>query len=167
VTDLFGGFIDDARLPAQMEIVHLPEASGHCFVRGVPVPQGSKRGFVVDGPAGPRAVVVDANSKTRPWRADIHAAVTAQVGSAVLYPEDVPVALDLLFVMPRRAAEPKRRVTPHVRKPDLDKLARAVLDALAGVVYARDQQVTDLRARKRTARIGEQPGLHISWRPDR
>jgi crossover junction endodeoxyribonuclease RusA len=167
VTDLFGGFIDDAPRPVHADVVHLPEAAGRCFVRGVPVPQGSKRGFVVDGPAGPRAVVVDANSKTRPWRADIHAAVVAQVGAAVLYPEDVPVGLDLEFVMPRRAAEPKRLTPPHVRKPDLDKLARSVLDALAGVVYARDQQVTDLRARKRTARIGEQPGLHIAWRPDR
>lgn len=51
--------------------------------------------------------------------------------------------------------------------PDTDKLSRAVLDALAGVVYAQDQQVTDMHATKRTARIGEQPGLHISWRPAR
>jgi Holliday junction resolvase RusA-like endonuclease len=164
MTDLFGGLLDDGRLErAETTAVHLPEAAGRCFVRGVPVPQGSKRGFVVGG----RAVVVDANSKTKPWRADIHAHVLAEVGTAVLYPEDIPVALDLLFVMPRRAAEPKRRTSPHVRKPDVDKLARAVLDALAGVVYARDQQVTDMRARKRTARIGEQPGLHLCWRPDR
>ena len=37
---------------------------------------------------------------------------------------------------------------------DLDKLARAVLDALTGVVYRDDSQVIDLRLRKRYADAG-------------
>lgn len=157
---LFGDLDPVPALPAAPD-------GGQCFVPGIPVPQGSKRGFVQNTPFGARAVIVDANKKTRPWRADITAHVRDSVGPAVLYPADVPVALTMLFVMPRRAAEPKRVTPPHIRKPDTDKLSRAVLDALAGVVYAQDQQVTDMHAQKRTARIGEQPGLHISWRPAR
>lgn len=153
---LFGG--DITPTPARPAV----PAGGQCFVPGTPVPQGSKRGFI--NPAG-HVTIVDANTKTRPWRADITAHVRDAVGPTLIYPAEIPVALTLLFVMPRRATEPKRLTPPHVRKPDLDKLSRAVLDALAGVVYAQDQQVIDKHARKRTARIGEQPGVHITWAP--
>lgn len=39
-------------------------------------------------------------------------------------------------------------IRPH-KKPDLDNIAKVVLDALNGLVYADDKQVTDLRIRKR------------------
>lgn len=136
------------------------DPGGSVFVPGVPTPQGSHRAFVVGG----FARVTDDNPKTRPWRADVHAGVLAVTGSRIVYPTE-PVALHLLFVLPRRAAEPKRRLDPHTRKPDIDKLARATLDALSGLIYTRDQQVTRLHAHKRTAAPGEIPGAHIEWRP--
>ena len=48
--------------------------------------------------------------------------------------------------------------------PDIDKLTRAVMDALAdGVVFDQDSQVTDLRIRKRYA--DNQPaGVHVEAR---
>lgn len=153
---LFGDTTPIAPIPA------VPDG-GKCFVPGTPVPQGSKRGFV--NPYG-HVSIVDANKKTRPWRADITAHVRDAVGSIVVYPVG-PVELDVEFVMPRRAAEPKRVTPPHVRKPDSDKLLRAVMDSLTGVIYAGDQQVTGIRVAKRTARIGEQPGAHIAWRAGR
>jgi len=36
----------------------------------------------------------------------------------------------------------------HVGKPDIDKLCRAVLDALTGIAYADDSQVVALDASK-------------------
>lgn len=39
-------------------------------------------------------------------------------------------------------------IRPH-KKPDLDNIAKVVLDALNGLVYVDDKQVTDLRVRKR------------------
>lgn len=129
------------------------------FVPGTPIPQGSARAFVVKG----RAVVTGANAKTNPWRADIAAHVRSAIGATIVYPTE-PVALSLDFVMPRRKAEPKRVTPAHTRKPDLDKNCRAVLDAIDGLVYTDDSQVTTLIASKRTAEIGEQPGVYITWR---
>ena len=154
---LFGDTTPVAPIPASPD-------GGQCFIPGVPVPQGSKRGFIN---AHGHVAIVDANTKARPWRADITAHVRDTIGPAILYPAEHPVALTMEFIMPRRAAEPKRVTPPHIRKPDTDKLSRAVLDALAGVVYAQDQQVTTMHASKRTAQIGEQPGLRVGWCVDR
>ncbi len=129
------------------------------FVPGRPVPQGSTKAFVVNG----RARVTADNPATKPWRADIQAHVRAHVGPVIPHP-DGPVTLGLRFLMPRRAAEPKRVTPAHTRKPDLDKLTRAVLDALTGLVYTDDSQVVGFHhLSKRTANIGEQPGLLVDW----
>ncbi len=130
------------------------------FVPGVPVPQGSARAFVV----GKRAIVTGANPKTNPWRADVAAGVRSAIGTQIVHPTGA-VAVELRFVMPRRKSEPKRITPAHTRKPDLDKLARALCDALTGLIFTDDSQVTELLATKRTAAIGEQPGVLIRWAP--
>ena len=43
-------------------------------------------------------------------------------------------------------------IRPH-KKPDVDNIAKAVLDALNGLVYVDDKQITDLRVRKRYATV--------------
>ena len=136
-------------------------STGRVFVPGTPQPQGSHKAFIVGG----YAKVTESNTKVNPWRADVHAAVRAITGNHIVFPVE-PVGLVLQFVMPRRAAEPKRVTPPHVRKPDGDKLARAVADSLTGLIYRDDSQVTATTWRKRTALIGETPGAHIEWRHD-
>ncbi len=70
----------------------------------------------------------------------------------------------LEFRMPRPKSTPK--ATPAaVKRPDLDKLARAVLDAITGTVLVDDSQVVDLSASKRLAEVGESPGALISVWP--
>lgn len=135
------------------------EGSTCVFVPGTPTPQGSAKAYIVKG----RARVTGDNPKTMPWRADVAAHVRSEIGPTIAIPEG-PVVLTLSFVMPRRKAEPKRITPPHTRKPDLDKLSRAVMDALSGLVYTDDAQVIALDADKATALIGEQPGVHIAWR---
>lgn len=135
--------------------------TGRCFIPGTPQPQGSHKAFIVGG----YAKVTDSNKSLNPWRADIHAGVRAVTGDQVVFPVE-PVALAMVFVMPRRAAEPKRVTPPHIRKPDTDKLMRAVADALTGLIYRDDSQITDIHATKRTARIGETPGAHLQWKAD-
>jgi crossover junction endodeoxyribonuclease RusA len=147
---------DDTLLPWPASLT----GTGRCFIPGTPTPQGSHKAYIVGG----FAKITDDNPKTKPWRADIHAAVREVTGTGIVFPTE-PVALSMVFVMPRRAAE-RKHPAPHTRKPDSDKLVRAVLDALAGLIYTRDQQVTDIRASKRTARIGETPGAQIEWRHD-
>lgn len=68
------------------------------------------------------------------------------------------VALELTFVL-HRPQRPKASV-PIVR-PDWDKLARAVCDALTGVVYVDDSQVVEASVVKRYAVGPELPGVEV------
>jgi crossover junction endodeoxyribonuclease RusA len=130
------------------------------FVPGKPIPEGSTTAYVRGGHAN----TTHANARVlRPWRAEIHAVIRAATPERTIDIPTGPVAVVLTFLMPRRTAEPKRSTPPHTRKPDLDKLIRAVMDAMTGVVYADDAQVIHVAADKRTAAIGEQPGVLIRW----
>jgi len=90
-----------------------------------------------------RGRLVDVKSKElKAWRSKI-----ADI-AAPHFPEThkEAVFIDLTFFLPK----PKtvRRLLPFV-KPDSDKLTRAVFDALTGVAYVDDCQVTDYTVRKR------------------
>ncbi len=111
-------------------------------VFGDPVPQGSKRAFVVKG----RAILAEsAGARLKTWRQDIvGAARDALNGSG---PFEGPVNVVLWFWL-RQPKKPKHSLP--ITRPDADKLTRSVLDALeaAGVVRD-DAQVTTLSVRKR------------------
>jgi Holliday junction resolvase RusA-like endonuclease len=122
------------------------------------------KGFVVNG----RTVVTADNKKTRPWRQDVAAAAekaTDENGVRRRYLGDTPIVVDVAFYMPRpkghygtgRNAGQIKASAPAFPtvKPDVDKLARAVLDALktAGI-YRDDAQVVDMYPRKRYAMSG-------------
>lgn len=128
------------------------------FVPGQPAPQGSKRYL---GQRGGRGITVESSKALGPWRADIREHVLARRGDAP--PVDGPLQVDLVFVMPRPKSLAKSRPTPAaVKKSDVDKLARAVLDALTSAgAWLDDKQVCDLRARKRLAELGERTGCWI------
>lgn len=49
--------------------------------------------------------------------------------------------------------------TPATRPPDLDKLTRAVLDALTGIVWVDDRQVVALHSTKVQ---GATPGVDVT-----
>ncbi|WP_375483284.1 RusA family crossover junction endodeoxyribonuclease [uncultured Jatrophihabitans sp.] len=116
-------------------------------VLGEAIPQGSMQAFV----RGDRAILTSDNPRLKAWRAAVTAgaAATMRLESAVKL--DGPVAVRLDFYLPRPPSIPKRRVWPAVR-PDVDKLSRAVLDALTGTVITDDSRVVDLRAVKHYAR---------------
>jgi len=128
------------------------------WVPGRPAPQGSKRNL------GNRKMV-ESSEGVAPWRVDVRAGVLAamQAQGHGGFTRRTPVWVGLEFVLPRPAATPKRRTPPAVKRPDLDKLARAVLDALtsAGAV-ADDSQVVDLHPVKRLAELDETPGCRIT-----
>lgn len=113
------------------------------FVPGVPRPQGSKRGFVVKGKA---VLVESAGQPLKDWRA-----VVALAGTEVMAgrsPFVGPLGVDLNFHLPRPKSYPKSRVDWPSKRPDIDKLARAVLDALTHVCWVDDAQITFLRLNK-------------------
>lgn len=126
-------------------------ARGVAFdVLGVPAPQGSKRAFVV----GNRAVVTEDSKRSAPWRDSVAAAgVAAMSGLPAL---DGPLQVTIQFRMPRPRSV--KRLYPSV-KPDIDKLARAVLDGLtAAAVIVDDSRVISLTAEKVYAEV---PGASI------
>jgi crossover junction endodeoxyribonuclease RusA len=127
-------------------------------VRGLPAPQGSKR-HVGHG------IMVESSRAVGPWRE----AVRAEAQRAVKHPFVGPVKVEITFGLPRPRShygtgKNAGRVRdgapwyPHGR-PDLDKLARAVLDGLtAGCSWVDDAQVVCLTARK----VYDSPGCRIS-----
>jgi Holliday junction resolvase RusA-like endonuclease len=128
--------------------------------RGIPVPQGSMRAFVRAG----HAVVTSDNPLLRSWRRDVtEAAAEAFAGRP---PLAGPVKVALAFTLPRPAGHfGKRGLLPSApRLPigargDLDKLCRAILDAITGAGLWRDDgQVVELGAVKC---YGDQPGVHV------
>lgn len=111
-------------------------------VFGDPVPQGSKRAFVVKN----RAVIVDDNrANLRTWRAEVVAAAQSELNGDG--PIEGPVKVSVFFYL-RQPKRPKHRL-PATR-PDGDKLERAILDALTAAGVVRDDgQVTSMSWRKR------------------
>lgn len=128
------------------------------FVAGVPAPQGSTRAFVVKGTTtrGYHAVVTHANRNTKDWRQRI-ATEAQKVGGGCT---ENPVEVSLRFVMPRPKSLPKK-VVYHTKKPDLDKLVRACLDGVTGILIKDDSQVWALTATKRYAQESEPTGVGI------
>ncbi len=59
-----------------------------------------------------------------------------------------PIRIDLHFGLPKPKSAPKRRRVWPDRRPDLDKLTRAVLDALTHIVFSDDSQIVELSASK-------------------
>ena len=123
-------------------------------VHGVPVPQGSKRALVHRSTG--RAVVIEqGGARHRDWRADVKAAAAAAMRTDGPGPHwsylEGPVGVSICFTVPKPKSAPKTRRTWPDRRPDLDKLVRAVLDAITGEVIADDAQVVDLQAHKRYA----------------
>ncbi len=137
-------------------------------VLGTPVPQGSLSGFVVgkrlwDGSVmNARAVVTASNRhKLNPWRTDVKAA--AEAACAGIDVRDEAVRVTLRFVLARPSSV--KRAWPATR-PDLDKLARAVLDALTGVAFTDDSRVVELACSKRYATNNDDPpGVHVVVAP--
>jgi crossover junction endodeoxyribonuclease RusA len=125
------------------------------FVPGKPAPQGSKRHVG-------RGVMVESSKDVKPWRNDIRAACIDRDGKPLAY-FDGPVAVRLEFICYRPGSIPKRKKTPAAtKKPDIDKLSRAVLDAIGSAgCWRDDSQVVRLSATKRLAEIGEPMGCRI------
>jgi crossover junction endodeoxyribonuclease RusA len=61
-------------------------------------------------------------------------------------PRTTPLKAEITFYMPRSRED--KDLVYHTKRPDLDKLIRAVLDALKGVVYEDDSQVVNIEAMK-------------------
>jgi len=127
-------------------------------VYGIPAPKGSTKAFMPRGARSP--VVTNDNPHTRPWAALVKdAARQTMVDNNVVFSLGA-VSLRVRFYMPRPKSLPKRSVE-HVKRPDLDKLVRAVKDSLTGVLWDDDSQVVTLMASKSYVVSGGMPRAEI------
>lgn len=103
------------------------------------------------------------NAKLRPWRAVVALAAQNAMEEHTPAAAGVPVSLRLVFLLPRPKAIGKKD-PPHTKRPDIDKLLRATLDALKSICYADDSQVTDVSMIKRYLLVDEPsgPGAQIT-----
>lgn len=135
-------------------------------VIGIPATQGNKTGFVKNG----KAVLVEgrrpaARQKFSDWRhgvAEEGRRWQEQHGEPGLL--EGPLMMNLTFGLPRPKSAPKTRRTWPIGalSGDVDKLARAVLDALTGVLFGDDAQVIALAVIKDYAPV---PGLSVWLAP--
>jgi crossover junction endodeoxyribonuclease RusA len=122
-------------------------------VYGKPQPQGSTKGFVYNAynprtnQMQARAAITSDNAKLKPWRQQVsQTAIEAAKGEII--PRGVPVSVWLMFYFdpPKSLAKSASRL--KTTKPDIDKLERAVLDALTDTIFEDDAQVALVHKQK-------------------
>lgn len=123
------------------------EASWTCWIPGTPVPKARPRFRRLPG----GQIVTYTPARSRAWECHVAAVVRAawDATAPALRPDPV-TGLALRFFGPERA--------------DIDNLAKAVMDALHGVLYVNDRAIRDLLVRRRPA-PPEGPGVTVTvWR---
>ena len=101
--------------------------------------------------------------KTADFESYVEYCWAAEYGN--LKPSDKPLEVGIVFYMPIPKSASKRAKTgmdlgeiKHIKKPDLDNMAKAVLDALNGLAYIDDSQIYSLTLYKT---YSEQPGTYL------
>lgn len=124
-------------------------------VFGIPTPKGSKRAFVVKG----RPIVTEsAGEKLKDWSRRVSEVVQSVAGSQPAL--DGAIKAEVFFTLPRPKSG-RKADTWHMKRPDLDKLLRALFDECSGALFADDAQVAEIRAMKVYARGEMRPGVEV------
>lgn len=130
-------------------------------VFGVALPKGNLVGRIVRTKTGMQIpIVTESNRSVRSWQQLVreHAsrALNAlEPGERGLLPLGVRVSIAFYLPRPQKFTTKKYlgQFVPHCVKPDCDKLLRAVLDALTGIAFRDDKQVTEIIAGKYYAEL--------------
>lgn len=130
------------------------------FVPGRVAPQGSKR--YVGGNKASGGRFIEASKYLPAWRSAVTESAKQAIAAHDWVTVDGPVEMTITFYIDRPASiSEKKRPLPIV-PPDIDKLCRAILDALTNAgVYGDDGQVVKLHASKVYA-CTTQAGAHIT-----
>jgi crossover junction endodeoxyribonuclease RusA len=122
-------------------------------VAGVAQPKGSTRAFMPKGSRFP--VVTTTNRSLKAWQY----AVQRAAGLAFARQVQGPIALLATFYLARPKST--KRGSYHLKKPDLDKLTRAIGDALTGTAYRDDSEIVSIHTHKCYADDGDVPHVRI------
>lgn len=157
---------DDDDTPALVPIASQGRLWLEMWVPGIPAPQGSKRHV-----GGGR--MVESSARLRPWRAAITTAAVMAAGPD-WQPIDQAAHVILDFRLPRPASHygtgrNARRLRPsapryHTQRPDVDKMARAALDALTDAgLWRSDAQAYKVWAFKDWTERTPGCGIRVLW----
>lgn len=120
----------------------------HFYVEGNPVGKGRPRFRRTKN-----FVQTYTDSKTAAWEEKVKSAAKQAMGDTP--PLEGPVSVYGYFGLPVPASHSKKRTTACLegreapsKKPDLDNMAKAVLDAMNGVVFKDDSQIINLHLKK-------------------
>jgi Holliday junction resolvase RusA-like endonuclease len=155
-----------------MQVMKNSEPLNHVvfFVPGVPVPKGSLKVVPVTRKSGQPGVRIIPHAKLVEWHASVRLAASRIMAPNL--PWEGPVFLRLVFRFPRpkvhflyrRNGPPTLKGTAPefvIRRPDLDKLVRSVLDAITGVLVRDDAQIVRIEAVKRYTGRSEKIGVLV------
>lgn len=131
-------------------------------IPGTASPQGSKK-FVGMSKKTGRAVLVEQSLGVKPWRKQCVAVLTEYleaIGGAQCLESPMSVEITFYFRRPKSA---RHRKYPHKAGPgDLDKLQRAVFDAITTArLWKDDSQVCRVVAEKEYAEDGTDPRCEL------
>jgi len=141
------------------------------WVAGTPIPQGSKRAWYNEA-TKQVMMTEDAGSRHTTWRHELSGqARQAMADHGYIEPFREAIHIALRFKSHRglghygsgRNSEKLKPSAPaHPTKPpDIDKLARAVLDSMTSIVWVDDAQVVKLTATKGWVHRWEEEGVFI------
>src|SRR5216683_2017912 len=101
-------------------------------VCGRAIPQGGLR--IIPLPDGKRILAPNNSAKLNPWRKKVREAAKAAMRDAAweMFGPEIPLCAQLQFCFLRPKSTDRRFPTV---KPDIDKLERAILDSLTGIVW--------------------------------
>lgn len=127
-------------------------------VFGKPEPGGSKKAVSI--PGRKFSQVIDANPRADGWKKTVaKVAMVEMVGRDML---EGALGVRMEFALERPASVKRERPTV---KPDVLKLSRPVEDALTGIVWIDDAQITYEVLTKRYALADEKPHVSLAvWR---
>lgn len=114
-------------------------AAGFAVI-GQPIPQGSMKSYG-------RGRMVPDNPLLYPWRKKIAASIRAQVpGAFPIFEKHTPVIVTAVFTVRAPKNVRKTQANYPSKKPDLDKLLRALFDGIGDAgLWVDDGQATRLR----------------------
>jgi len=119
------------------------------FIPGRPATAGSKKGFPVRTKTGIRVAIVDSSGQRgKDWRSDCKR-FASDFAPDELYQGPLGVTLRFQLHRPKShygSGKNERKRKPsapikHIQTPDVLKLARAVEDALTGIIWKDDKQI--------------------------
>jgi Holliday junction resolvase RusA-like endonuclease len=98
--------------------------------------------------------------KTKSYEDEARLLATKAKGSGSTLEGSVSVFIYISFSVPQSYSKRKREAclsgeTKHTKKPDLDNVAKAIIDGMNGIIFKDDSQIINLHVTKVYAEVGK------------